>query len=342
LDDHVIKYGMSRNYLPDWGFSEALREINQNFMDFGSFDQRVNDVDGDPKLCSVKMINDYLPDDHGFMKIGESGKRGDASAVGKHGEGLKMASMVLLRNDCNVIIRYGSTKLAGMFYDDPYLGECFGYRVYDMDHTLHGFEIEFQVPRNDFIVYREKQLDPEIDVLHSTEYGDVLDRPRGEVYVGGHFVSVVDGLQYAYNFKPEFIELDRDRKVPRDFDVVYTASKILESWDKLKVKDVVAKDAGYMDKVPMRIAKKFKPSMVSGQVVFRSGAIQAPQRVTDKLMEMPVNQNRVAKLKFSLVRKKKPNSILKDFLDKHMHRLTPEGKADAKALLKMSKSWKAG
>ena len=33
----MIKYGISKNYLPNWGIQEALREIFQNFLDFGEY-----------------------------------------------------------------------------------------------------------------------------------------------------------------------------------------------------------------------------------------------------------------------------------------------------------------
>jgi len=335
----IIKYGMGRNYLPDWGFAEALREINQNFMDFGPFNQCVNEIPGRSHVREVTMVNEFSPGDHAFMKIGESGKRGVAEAVGKHGEGLKMASLVLKRNGCNVAIQYGSTRLCGVFYDDQYLGECFGFKVYPSD-PIDGFQISFQIPADEFKAYERKKLDPDVDVLYTSYHGDILDRPKGEVYVGGHFVSVVEGLEYAYNFKPQFIELDRDRKVPRDFDVVYTASQILQGWDKMKLMDVVSKDAEYMSCVPQRIAKKFKPSMAGGKVVFRAGAIQAPQRVAEKLMEIPLNQKRVAKIKYTVSRKRTPHAIVKEFLGKHSRSFSVEGKVDAKILLEKSKKWK--
>ena len=338
MDDNLIRYGMGRSYLPDWGYAEALREIFQNFTDFGHFDQWVEDVGSSEDMVHVKLVNEFSPEDHAFLKIGESGKRNDASTVGKHGEGLKMASMVLTREGRDVIIRYGSTALLGVFYTDPFLGECFGYLV-SKGHPIDGFRIDFSCPKADFQRYTEKQLDPSI-VLHSTYYGDLIDRPKGEVYVGGHFVSVVEGLDYAYNFKPECVELDRDRRVPRNFDVVYTASQILASWKSLQVKDIVAKDAEYLPRVPERIAKKFKPKMEGKRVVFRAGAVQAPPKVAEKLMEMPINQKRVAKLKFSLSRKQKPHSILKEFLDRYMRSLPPEGRADAQVLLTKAKDWK--
>jgi len=335
----IIRYGMGRNYLPDWGFAEALREIYQNFRDFGDFQQGVTAL-ADSDLCEVTMVNGFMPEGHNFMKIGESAKRGVASKVGEHGEGLKMASLVLRRNGCKVVVRYGNTELAGTFYDDPYLGECFGFVVCPTT-WMDGFRLTFQVPREEFKIYEESQLDPDKDVIHSSTCGDLLDRPKGEVYVGGHFVSVVDGLQYAYNFNPKFVSLDRDRKVPRDFDVNWAASQILQGWDGMKVKDMVERDASYIDRVPPKIAKKFRPALAKGgAVVFRAQNIQAPDKVAKKLMEMPVNQKRVAKLKFSMSRKRTPHSILKEFMDKYRRHLPAEGKADAVVVLKKAKGWK--
>lgn len=338
----LIKYGMGREYLLDWGFPEALREIYQNFRDYGKFKEVVtSDIHGSDGLYSVMMTNSFAPEGNDFMKIGVSGKRGIGSAVGKHGEGLKMAAMVLKRSGCEVCIQYRDVQLDGVFYEDPFLGECFGFEVSELvpAANVEGFLLSFQIPVGEWRTYDESLLTPE-DVIHSSYHGDLLDKPKGEVYVGGHFVSVVEGLEYAYNFKPEFVELDRDRKVPRDFDVIYNASQILQNWKNLQLKDVVSKDAAYMGSVPHRIAKKFKPSMVGDKVVFRAGAVQAPQKIADRLMSMPLNQKRVARMKYSVSRKRTPNSVVKEFLDRYHHLFSSEGRADAQVLLKKSKGWK--
>lgn len=334
----VIKYGMGRSYLPDWGYSEALREIYQNFKDWGEYEQDVVPYEMENR-CRVTLSNDYEPDSHEFLKIGESQKRGDSTKNGKHGEGMKMASLVLLRNRCDVRFFYDNVMLVAQWVDDPYLGECFGYSISEGNKQYSGFTVEFDIPMDDFIGYQGSELTDE-DVIYSTYIGDLLRKPKGQVYVGGQFVSLVAGLRYAYNFKPEHVALDRDRKVPGSFDVQWAASKILEGWEGFKTKDVTEVDATYMDRVPENVAKRFKPHVAAGKVVFRAGSVQAPERIAKALMKDPVNQKRVAKLRFSLSRKRVPYTILKEFFDKHGLQLSGNGKIDMQVLLKKSKGWR--
>ncbi len=227
------------------------------------------------------------------------------------------------------------------FYTDELLGECFGFTVCDIASPggMARFQVQFDIPKEEYDAYRRSQLTDE-DVKHSTRYGDLLDKPKGEVYVGGHYVGIVDNLNYAYNFKPACVKLDRDRKVPKDFDVNWYAARILSSWNGLTVGDMDSRDTLYMSTIPSKIAKKFVPGIIRGKVVFRAGEVQASQNVSDTLMELPLNQQRIAKLKYSLSRKRTPHSVLREFLDAYGRHLPPEGRADAVVLLKKAKVWK--
>ena len=50
----VINYGIGRKYLSHWGINEALREIMQNFMDYGECKVTYNKND----IC---ISNSYIP-----------------------------------------------------------------------------------------------------------------------------------------------------------------------------------------------------------------------------------------------------------------------------------------
>ena len=50
----VINYGIGRKYLSHWGINEALREIMQNFMDYGEYKVTYNKND----IC---ISNSYIP-----------------------------------------------------------------------------------------------------------------------------------------------------------------------------------------------------------------------------------------------------------------------------------------
>lgn len=338
--DGLIRYGMGDAYLPDWGVKEALRELYQNFEDYGDYcvNSTVIPCAREEKVVHLSMVNDFSPGNHGFMKIGESGKRNDPSTVGKHGEGLKLASMVLVRQGYTANIRYGCVSLKGVFYDDDYLGRCFGFEVQGAS-PVDGFRVDVTVPSVEFERYQVVKLKPE-DVIYSNSYGELLNRPTGEVYVGGHFVAKVEGLTYAYNFNPEHIDLDRDRRIPRDFDVQWAASHILQGWKGLKVKDVKTKDGAYMTRLPTKVANKFRPYLSGKKVCFKAGSVQATGQVTDQLMKMPINQKRIAKLKYSMSKKRTPHSTLKEFFDQHSRSMSADCQTDFLVILKKSKEWK--
>jgi len=340
----MIKYGISRNYLPDWTIQDALREIYQNFEDYGEYKENVEECD-DSEDCIVRLYNNYTPESKEFLKIGESYKRDNPSKIGKHGEGLKMAFLILARNNQYCQIRYDNKTFRGQFYTDDHLGECFGLRLglgkNDVDVLKgHSFRVCIIIPEKEYNFFKTKKISRE-DLIYHSHHGDIINRPAGEIYVGGLFVSKEEGLNYAYNFKPENISLDRDRKVPRTFDVDWQASRILESWDEAKLQDFTgSRDTSYVDKIPQHIAKKFKPELIEGKVVFQAKAIQAPARVSQALLNDPKQQKAVARLTYSLSKKRKPSSLLREFYNKWKYNLTPSIQVDFNILIKKSEGWK--
>lgn len=346
-DDGLIRYGISRSYLPKWGYQEAIREIYQNFTDFGEYGEKIYDAEK-KGFCWVILKNEYSPSDLGFLRIGDSGKRDDKSTIGQHGEGLKMAFFVLARAGLAASVYAMGKQFHNAFYTDSFLGECFGIsicekEIVDWDCLDAPFAVSFMIPKNEIDRYRVVQIDPKEIIYSSSYWGDLIRREPGTVFVGGQFVAKVEGLKYAYNFKPEHIDLDRDRRIPRDFDVDYAASQILQSWDGMKLSDMRSRDARYMHRVPGKIAQKFKPSISkSGKVVFKAGNVTASSEITKSLMGMPLQQKRIAKLRYCMVRKQTPSALVKEFFDKHGSQLSSDALIDAQVLMKKSKEWKNG
>jgi hypothetical protein len=163
---NLIKYGIDREYLPNWGFQEALREIYQNFIDFGEYKEEVKEIipDGTKRHVVVKLSNSFTPLDNDFLRIGKSHKRDDSSTVGKHGEGLKMAAFIFKREKSSFHIKYCNRILTGYFYDDDYLGECFGLKISHDTSSLNDsdfldeFLVEFMLPKEEFEKYKKKQI----------------------------------------------------------------------------------------------------------------------------------------------------------------------------------------
>ena len=62
-----------------------------------------------------------------------------------------------------------------------------------------------------------------------TQYGEILtdEEFAGQVFVNGLFVDCNSDLQYGYNFKPKYINLERDRKTCDTWNVEDITSKMI-------------------------------------------------------------------------------------------------------------------
>ena len=87
-----IQYGFGKEYLPNWNIEHALREVLQNYMDYGKYTYYAKINNDSEELYNVTIKNDYKPNNLEFLRIGNSMK--EDGSIGKHGEGLKMAFLI--------------------------------------------------------------------------------------------------------------------------------------------------------------------------------------------------------------------------------------------------------
>lgn len=340
----LIKYGIGKEYLPDWTVQEALREIYQNFEDYGEFEELTN-TNPDYKWSSVTLSSNYSPEAElgggaPFLRIGKSGKRGDSGTIGEHGEGLKMAAMVLLREGHILKIKTRSGRYVAAWYNDLHIGNCFCFEVHSPSWQLGHpeFIVEFTAPKEALEMWKTVAIDPE-EIIFECGYGSIIKKNPGDVYVGGFFVANISGLTKAYNFPPKEVPLDRDRKVPREFDVIWAAGQILSRWEGTTPKDLVTMDARYLGHVSEKLAAKFVLHVdpVTGSVDFETDGVRMPQHIVDAIMQKPDMQKKVSKLRYKMSRKKKPTTILKDFRDRHLK--SGPARIDLDNIIRKSKDW---
>ena len=337
--NNIIKYGIGKEYLPNWGVKEALREVYQNFKDWGEYTEE--QIDNNLILC-----NDYFPNNLEFLKIGQSYKRDDNTKIGDHGEGLKMALMIFHRNNIKVKIETNKYKLSPTFYEDEYLGLCFGLKLEYNDpksseyQSRKFFKVKIKLPEENLKEYREQQFTKD-DIIFSCYRGEILNKPAGDVYVGGLYVANLDILKYSYNFPVETIPLDRDRSVPKTFDIQWQASRILEQWPNTKIDDILIKDAEYVDYIPKEISNKLIPIVTKNKISFKTlKGEQIPERLISNILKNPKIQKEVEKLRYVISKKRKPESLLKEFSNMHLNNMNLRAKIDFNILLKKSKLWK--
>lgn len=260
-----IEYGIGKDYLPNWGVKEALREIYQNFLDYGDYTQTTIKT-GEPNTSKVIVVNDYEPEGLEFLRLGFSNKRDNANTIGQHGEGLKMAALVLIREGYNFTIETKGKTFIPRFRESL-IGETLAFRVEENSSIEKGFKVTFTCHKINYLSFVATIIKPD-DVIFSSTYGDIVNKEAGKIYVGGLYVTTAKGFKKAYNFKPSVIPLDRDRATPKSFDLEYYASKINEKQAKLKAEDLSHDDYRYVTEFPEEIKEQYTPKQFGNSIQF--------------------------------------------------------------------------
>lgn len=281
-ETNIIHYGFGIDYLPNWGIKEALREVYQNFIDYGEYTEEIH-TDESKMISTVTLHNNWNPESLEFLRIGNSQKGGKIS-IGKHGEGLKMAFLIFKREGFYSWILTKNFLVHPNTYEDKEIGECFCLQ-YEWTTESDGFRILFTCKNEDIISFKENLITKEDIVFTDPVWGSIVNKPKGKIYSGGLFVAEFENMVHAYDIRPDRLPLDRDRSVPRHFDVSYATSNILGSYGKFKASDVVKMDMAYVGSIPEETVKEFKPVMVGNQVNFtyeEDHVVQEEQLVYDE------------------------------------------------------------
>lgn len=235
---------ISTSYVPNWGVVEAVREIFQNAVD-NEIENTENKMSWEYKDNNLTISNKTSKLSARSLLLGESSKRDNKDTIGQHGEGYKIAFMVLLRNDKKITVyNYGAKEVweVRLVKSKRYCGELLT-TVFvdkqavwkkipndDLSIVIEGItEDEF----NDIVsknLILQKLIIPENFTSDRVFYGSkgnnilLSESERGNIYVKGLFVCNNDKLKYGYDFLPSVISLDRDRKLIDTFYLFWEAS----------------------------------------------------------------------------------------------------------------------
>lgn len=254
-----FELSISEDYVSDWTIVEAMRELFQNALDqeiINEYNKMTTEIitNATEYKCgngssvsantyTMRIGNKESVLDTKSLLLGESTKRGDSKTIGKFGEGYKLALLVLCRLGKRVTIynygsreiwrprlsrsqKYGNTKILVVESERKY----FWQEVPDNDLV---FEVEgITIPEYQKIIESNLYLlDRETSKVYrklGTYNGDILldELFKGKVFVSGLYVNTDHNLHYGYNFKPEHIELDRDRRMVQSFNLYWATSKM--------------------------------------------------------------------------------------------------------------------
>lgn len=237
--------GMSMSYVSNWTVVDAVREFFQNSLDeeiqnpenkwFSEYDE-ANEV--------LRIGNKLSKLSTSSLLLGCTTKENDDRTIGQHGEGYKVATIVLLRNGCGIkIYNYNEKQVwsAKVINSRRYNAEIGVYDVDDLD-DLNG------VPENNLVVeitgitadmykqIKEKNLWLQDDlgkVIESEEYGRVLldEKYCGKIFVKGLYVCYKSSVKYGYDLDPCLVDLDRDRGLIDSFDLQYALGQLIANVD---------------------------------------------------------------------------------------------------------------
>ena len=220
------------DYCKDWTIKEALREIIQNALDTKTtahFESQGSDKWVIRDDGTGIVLSDFL--------IGQTSKATDSTVIGQFGEGLKLACLVLAREDRKISIaskdkRYAFTfeyneqweaKLLTIFVDDiePIVGTVVTVECTDeqLDEAKHLF----------------RHFTPNIKEVVG-KGGKILE-DAGKIYVNGLLVTELEAV-FGYDFIGQKELVNRDRNAINDSRIKESIANV---WRGIKDEDTIRK-----------------------------------------------------------------------------------------------------
>lgn len=241
-----FELSISTGYVPDWGIVEAFRELYQNAIDNETINPEnkasFSFVQEDEKTGTVRITNRTSVLTKESLLLGSTTKANDENTIGKHGEGYKIAFMVLLRNGKKIKVYNSSAKEmweVRLVKSRKYNGQLVTTVFVQKDavwkkKTDDNLTIEVSgITPEEYAEVVDKNLHlHEYKSVAVGEYGEILldESEAGRVYVEGLYVCESKGFKYGYNLKASRINLDRDRKLVDSFHLEWETSGM---WVKL-------------------------------------------------------------------------------------------------------------
>lgn len=222
---------ISTKYVPDWTYVEAVRELLQNAIDNEAVDEN-NKYEAvykeDEETLSISNKSSKLTLD--TLLLGVSTKRNDDRTIGQHGEGYKIAFMVLAREGKKVTVyNYGANEVwnVKLVKSKRYNGE----EIVQVEVDKN--PIWKKAPNNNLTIvidsisnsdYENIQKDcimlrDEYPESYKSEVGNILtdENEVGNIFVRGLFVFKDPLLKYGYDIQVP-VKLDRDRNNISNYD----------------------------------------------------------------------------------------------------------------------------
>ena len=223
---------ISTSYVPGWTYLEGIREVMQNAIDSNT-DGFLMSYKYNEKSQKIIISNEGAVLNKSTLLLGETTKAGNEKMIGEFGEGYKLGTLALLRQGKTISIK--NSKCQERWVPSIRAHEKLGKDVLSFeitktkteDHKLT-FEIggitpeEWLKVRELFRFTSAMPIEEEIVTVNAK----ILKGVPGRIYIKGIFVIEIPGFQYGYDFNPNIIQIDRDRKMVNSYDLEYRTSQV--------------------------------------------------------------------------------------------------------------------
>lgn len=257
---------LTENYVSDWDFYDAIRELIQNGTDQEILDTSNHfDMIYDPGEKVLRFVNATSKLKINTLLLGRSSKTNNSDTVGQFGEGYKIAALVLNRIGKTFTI-YNNNKNevweSKFVNSKKWLEKILQFTVTKNETDNKGLVIEignvtyweYEGISDIWLQRYEEKNDVE---KIPTMYGEILlnDELSGRIFVNGLSVNSKNEMHYGYNFKPKYIKLERDRRTCDDWEMGYVTTRMiceavlagsLSIYEVTKLADMDAKDIYHM------------------------------------------------------------------------------------------------
>lgn len=200
---------LTENYVSDWTFNDAIRELIQN-----GTDQEI--LDAENEFSMVYDLGDNilrLKNSKSKLKIntlllGSSTKSKNEDTIGQFGEGYKIAALVLNRLGKTFTIYNNEKKevwTSRFKNSEKWKEKILSFYISQMETEDTGLCIEVgNVSQDEYNNLSDVWIgmcDFDYERVE-TQYGEILtdEEFAGQVFVNGLFVDCNSDLQYGYNF----------------------------------------------------------------------------------------------------------------------------------------------
>lgn len=235
-ESRCYELSLTENYVSDWTFNDAIRELIQNGTDQEILDSENEfslEYDRYEKILRLKNRKSKLKIN--TLLLGSSTKSKNEDTVGQFGEGYKIAALVLNRLGKTFTIYNNEKKevwTSRFKNSEKWKEKILSFYISQRETEDTGLCIEVgNVSWDEYNNLADVWIgmcDFDYEKVE-TQYGEILtdEEFAGQVFVNGLFVDCNSDLQYGYNFKPRYIKLERDRKTCDSWNVEDITSKMI-------------------------------------------------------------------------------------------------------------------